>query len=116
MLIPEFSGNYTGVDILPKHIKWCQENIESKLDNYKFDHLDVINKRYNPEGIKKADEVTIDYKPIDFDLVCLFSVFTHMYEKDINHYLLQIYHNLKKGGLCIATLFMIEKDWKKLMR
>jgi len=107
---PKFSGKYVGVDILPKHVKWCQDNIEEKLENYKFDHLNIINDRYNPEGTIKADQVIIDYNSVEFDLVCLFSVFTHMYERDIKHYLSQINNNLKKGGLCIATFFIYDDE------
>lgn len=107
---PDFSGNYVGVDILPKHISWCQENIESKLKNYKFNHLNVVNDRYNPKGNIEANKVKIDYKPLKFNLACLFSVFTHMYEEDIKHYLSQIHKNLKEEGLCIATFFIYDDE------
>jgi SAM-dependent methyltransferase len=41
-------GSYDGFDIVPSAIKWCQENIVRP--NFRFRHVDVCNRYYNPEG------------------------------------------------------------------
>ena len=39
-------GRYTGFDIDRSGIEWCQEKY-SDLHNFKFEHADVFNARYN---------------------------------------------------------------------
>lgn len=106
----EFSGEYYGFDILSKHINWCQKNIQTVMPNYRFQHLDIQNDRYNPNGKYKADAWVFDRLPKGFDFACLFSVFTHMYESEIANYLKQIHSVLSDEGRCFATFFLFDSD------
>ncbi len=105
-----FVGSYLGVDILGRHVSWCQENISSKLSRYQFKHLDIKNDRYNPKGQFSAVDWKFDFSNDSFDYVCLFSVFTHMHEKEIKAYLQEVFRVLEPGCLCLATFFLYDDD------
>ncbi len=34
--VPNFRGRYIGLDILVRHIEWCQQEIERRLPNFTF--------------------------------------------------------------------------------
>jgi len=107
-----FRGSYVGMEILKAHSEWCALNIGALDDRFRFLHLDVANKRYNPGG--KIDPATIVF-PFDagsFDIVCLTSVFTHMFEADILGYLRDIRRMLAPGGVCYATFFLLNESWR----
>lgn len=101
-----YFGQYTGLDILPAHINWCQSNITVQCPNLNFFLMDIRNDRYNPLGKSSVSEVSFDFSNLQYDFSCLFSVFTHMYEDEIVHYLKEINSVLKVGGICIATFFL----------
>ncbi len=42
------TGSYDGFDVVRKAIEWCETNIQSP--NFRFRHVDVRNRYYNPEG------------------------------------------------------------------
>lgn len=105
-----FSGEYVGMDILPKHIAWCNENLGSLTQypgTYKFHHLDIKNERYNPTGKLSVEDFQLDVQPCD--VVVLTSVFTHMYIEDIRAYLVKIRNALNPAGEIFATTFMLNE-------
>jgi SAM-dependent methyltransferase len=55
------------------------------------------------------------YTDARFDLVFLFSVFTHMMPDDTSNYLQQIARVLKPGGRCLATFFLLDEESKRGM-
>lgn len=105
----DYQARYVGVDILPRHIEWCVQNISSVRPNFQFDVMDVKNDRYNPQGRFLASEYRLPFDEASFDYSVLFSVFTHMYELDIANYLRQIHRVLRLGGRCMATFFMFDE-------
>jgi SAM-dependent methyltransferase len=105
-----FDGQYFGIDILKRHVNWCQANITPIDSSYQFEHMDVKNDRYNPEGRWAAENWEADFAANSFDFVCAFSVFTHMYETEISNYLQQVNKILKPNGLCLATFFLYDQD------
>jgi SAM-dependent methyltransferase len=103
-----YRADYLGMDILPRHIRWCPENLSVKFSNYRFEVMDILNDRYNPTGLFDPREITFPVANNHFDFCCLFSVFTHMYEPEIKHYLSEIWRVLKPGGCCLATFFLYD--------
>lgn len=95
-------GRYLGMDILPRHIAWCQACLAGR--RVRFEHMDVQNDRYNPGGRKAANE--IEFGPLGADVVVLASVFTHMWPDDIGHYLKQIRVALADDGIAYLTFFL----------
>jgi SAM-dependent methyltransferase len=101
-----FRGEYHGVDILPAHVKWCQDNIP----NFNFQLLDVKNDRYNPSNSQDAATFVFPFADETFSHVCLFSVFTHVGSEVVENYINEIRRMLKPGGRCIFTVFLTEGD------
>lgn len=103
------NGRYEGFDIVKKGIKWCNKNISPKFSNFHFRYVPLINDLYNSKGTS-PEEFIFPYINSRFDIVFLFSVFTHMQESEITHYLSEIYRVLKTGGTCLATFFLYNKE------
>jgi len=103
----DFHGRYVGMDILPRHVRWCRDNIAARHEHLEFHHMDVRNGRYNPAGRFHADSYHFPFAERSFDMSCLFSVFTHMYEHDIENYLNELHRVLMPGGTVVATFFLL---------
>ena len=100
-----FDGRYEGFDILPRHIAWCRRHLTRFAPTYRFHHLDIQNDRYNPTGL--LDPVTARFPGKGpFDVVGLFSVFTHMDRPEIAHYLREVARLLGPGGVAVTTFFL----------
>jgi len=107
----DFVGSYTGMDILKRHVLWCQGSYGKYFpDRVKFVHLDVFNARYNPTGSISPSNLTIPAELSTYSFISLFSVFTHMHEEDILHYLCELQRILRPGGIVVATVFLYNSE------
>lgn len=99
-------GSYVGVDIVERSVKWMKQAYLNHT-NFAFYHLDIHNSAYNPNGKYQADTVEFPFAgQAQFDVVFLFSVFTHMYPHHIHHYLKLIERQLKSNGRLFASVFI----------
>ncbi|HEU0264226.1 MAG TPA: methyltransferase domain-containing protein, partial [Geobacterales bacterium] len=110
-----FQGQYIGLEILKLHSQWCRDQLGTLDPHFRFVHLDLRNDRYNPGGKLKASEVVFPQGDASQDVICLTSVFTHMYEEEIRHYLTEIHRLLAPGGRCYATFFLLNAESLDLM-
>lgn len=108
-------GEYWGVDIVKKGIKWCQRRISPKFSNFHFLHSNVYNKHYNAKGTIQAKDYQFPFEDSSFDFVFLTSVFTHMLTPDLENYLKEIGRVLKPGGRCLITFFLLNEESEKLV-
>lgn len=108
-------GGYWGFDIVKKGIDWCNERIAPKFSNFHFQHSDVYNKHYNPDGKVRASDYVFPFDDNFFDFVFLTSVFTHMVPADLENYLKEITRVLKPGGRCLITLFLVNEISRNLI-
>jgi SAM-dependent methyltransferase len=99
-------GRYTGVDIIPEFIDWCQAHLVD--DRFCFYDLGVYHELYNPKGTASSTSVRLPVEDNSADVVFLVSVFTHMLPEEVRHYLQEIGRIMKPGGRCMAT--MLTKD------
>ncbi len=99
---------YQGVDVNSEYIRWCQNHIEHDHPHYHFLHLDVNNERYNPQGQILSKSFRFPFADEDFDIIYLFSVFSHMEAPDIQIYLNEFQRMLRKGGFIFLTAFVEE--------
>ncbi len=93
------------VKISPKFrnsIAWCQQNITTDHPNFEFYHFDAKHELYNPLGTKTSLDFTLPVPDRSVDRVALASVFTHLFENEIVHYLKEIARILKPDGLPYA--------------
>lgn len=104
------SGEYVGFDVVKRGIKWCNRNISSSFENFKFIHVDVYNHSYNAKGTIPAVGFRFPFEDDYFDHVILTSVFTHMVHQEVDAYLGEIARVLKPGGRCLATFFILNAE------
>ncbi len=104
------SGTYTGVDIIKPSIEWCGANITSRFPNFRFHYLDIHSQIHNPSGQVRVQEVQLPVKDQSIDRIILQSVFTHMFEPDIVHYLREFRRVLRPGGRVFASFFVLDEE------
>jgi SAM-dependent methyltransferase len=103
-------GKYVGIDIIKRSIDWCSDHISKRHPNFKFYHYDVEDQLHNGEGKTKTTDIYIPLPDRSVDRIILFSVFTHMFRPDIEHYLREFRRVLKSGGLVYATTFIYNDE------
>jgi SAM-dependent methyltransferase len=108
-----FSGKYIGLEILKRHVTWCQENLSRA--SISFQHLDVYNSRYNPSGTIRAEAVKLDELVNKGDLIVLTSVFTHMMPTKIENYIDCFSRMVLPGGSVCATFFLLNESRRELI-
>jgi cyclopropane fatty-acyl-phospholipid synthase-like methyltransferase len=99
--MPFFS--YLGIDVDPKRIKWCDKNLKTKDSRLTFDFVNIKNDRYNPTGNDRFD---IGISGQKFDIIYLYSVFSHLMQSDVEKYLEIFREGLTEHGTCFVTLFV----------
>jgi len=98
-------GKYTGIDVLKKHIDYCQSQF--KASNYQFIHFDVANQMYVRNQKSELHPWTIEDQ--SQDMVTALSVWTHLKEKDARFYFKEVARVLKPGGRAIISMFLLDE-------
>ena len=99
-------GFYEGFDVEKPSIAWCIRAIGSRFPLIRFRHIDLYSGLYNRSGTD-ASILAFPYESATFDMVFLASVFTHMFDAQVQNYLREISRVLKPGGRCIATYYLL---------
>jgi SAM-dependent methyltransferase len=99
-------GRYVGIDIHKGLIEFLQSNISD--ERFKFYTSNTHNDMYNPEGEPLSEVTRLPVEEESFDLICLFSVFTHLAPNDYVLMLKLLRHYIKPGGRIIFSLFVNE--------
>ena len=110
------NGRYVGIDIIKRSIDWCNRNISARHNNFTFYHFDVEDKLHNSGGTTRTTEIIIPVPDGSVDRIIVFSVFTHMWQSDIEHYLKEFKRVLKPDGLVYATTFIYDEEILKSAR
>jgi|SRR5262245_3863516 len=107
-------GRYTGVDVERVSLAACQRSVS--LRGFRFAHMDVANREYNPGGEIPAARYRFPWPDSSFDVVFLVSVFTHMLADDVTRYVEEICRLLRPGGRCLLSAFLLDhgRDGKTL--
>jgi SAM-dependent methyltransferase len=108
-LVPYLAtGEYSGFDIDPRAVRWCQKAIAASHPNFWFAHADVANTYYNPRGRTRPEEFIFPCADASVDLAIASSVFTHLLPATADHYVWEIARVLKPGGRAIASFFLLD--------
>ncbi len=100
-------GRFEGFEIVREGVAWCQANITPRFPNISFQHANLYNSFYNPEGTETAATFRFPYDDASFDLVIATSVFTHLHRPDAAHYLAETARVLRPGGRSFITHFLL---------
>jgi SAM-dependent methyltransferase len=103
-----YEGEYYGTDVNAKTIGWLKENFT--LPGYHFEHVDMHNSRYNPNGGSKS----IYLPEVRPQIVLLLSVFTHMEADDILAHLESIKGLMEEKSTIFATCFFLNEEQQAL--
>lgn len=105
--LQEFEG-YFGIDVHRPSVDWCQRNITSIFPKFRFIHTDFKNERYNPNGIEFLKPLQLPFSDSSFDIIFLYSVFTHMHSQDVLRYLEEMRRVISENGLAYFTVYIEE--------
>jgi len=102
------NGMYYGFDITEEKVGYCRKTVGRKRPDFVFQHADIFNKYYNPNGAFKACEYRFPYEDASFDFVLLVSVFTHLLPDDLEHYIAEIARVSRPGCKCVASYWLTD--------
>ena len=101
-----FSGHYYGFDIDAALIDWCRSHFPG--DRFTFSLVNGKSTVYPSSG-KAQEERSLAACPDDsIDLVFSQSLFSHLLEEDLVHYMRESFRVLKPGGAMCMTFFCLE--------
>lgn len=103
------TAQYIGFDPMPDAIRWCQETYADR-PGFDFVWADTYNELYNPGGSIPAADYVFPCRSQSIDFALATSVFTHLYEDDVNAYLKETARVLRPQGRMLATAYVYEGD------
>ncbi len=109
-------GLYRGFDISKEGIDWSIANISSEYPHFQFEHINIYNHLYNPNGSLTSTGFHFPYEADTFNFVFLTSIFTHLMEDEMTHYLHEINRVMKKDGTCLLTMFIVNDEATDLIK
>jgi SAM-dependent methyltransferase len=101
-------AEYVGLDVHRPSIEWCKRVLGKRYPKLRFEHLDVSNERYNPQGTSAARTARLPLADASVDVFNLYSVFSHMSYGDIVGYLKELRRVCASGGHGFLTVFVEE--------
>ncbi len=108
-------SRYVGIDLHRGMIEWCRANLAPAAPGFQFLHHDVHNRSLNPG----ADKPLVAPFPVEdggFTFVIAYSVFTHLLESQVPHYVAEVGRILKPGGSALTTWFLFDKAGFPMMQ
>lgn len=99
-------GAYVGVDVFAESIEFLQSSVTD--ERFSFQLLDAHNAMYNPTGKPLTDIASLPVAEASFDIIWLFSVFTHLAPHDYAAMLKLLRPYVKPDGRLLFSLFINE--------
>ena len=97
--------DYVGFDIYLPAISWCRREFGRLYgERFRFAHFDGHSSMYNPNGTVAVEDYVFPAGDSSVDLALGASIFTHLYEKDMLHYLAQTSRVLRPGGVALFSI------------
>ena len=97
--------SYTGVEVNRPIVEFLQDNVAAYDNRFRFAHWNVHNQKYNPDGVELTTQKKL---PVDgsFELIWLFSVFTHLNPTDSLSLLQLLRNNMRRNGRLFFSAFI----------
>jgi cyclopropane fatty-acyl-phospholipid synthase-like methyltransferase len=92
------SGSYTGVDVAPTMIERARASFGTTGAGCRVEWAVQTEARF-------------DFRPESFDMICAFSVFTHIEHEDTYRYLADARRIVRPDGLFVLTCLPIQTAW-----
>ena len=94
---------YLGIDVSGSCIQWCKTHVESQHPSYRFQHVNLINARYNPSGYALDSDFHLPVPDGAADIVYMWGVVTNMEPEHLAIYANEISRMLRNGGKVFLT-------------
>ena len=105
-----WSNNLVGFDVIKRDVNVCKDAITPIYPNFQFHHVNAWNGRYNPKGTILPQDVTFPVEDGSIDFAFATSVFTHMFRREVAHYLREIHRVLRSGGTILTSWFAMTDE------
>lgn len=105
---------YVGVDLHRGMIEWCRANLTPVAPQFRFEHHDVYNAGFNPRSKYRTAPFPVGTG--EFGLIIAHSVFTHVTESSVMHYLRECARILRPQGVLRSTWFLFDKRYFPMMQ
>jgi SAM-dependent methyltransferase len=99
-------ARYVGIDVSRDVIDWLQAHVHDP--RFEFHHINARNDRYNPAGMPLNEIERLPAGTEPYDVICLFSVFTHLAPDDFLAMLRLLRPHLKTDGKLVFSLFLAD--------
>ncbi|MBK8504063.1 MAG: class I SAM-dependent methyltransferase [Saprospiraceae bacterium] len=99
-------GSYTGIEVFRPIVDFLRENVEREDKRFHFVHCDIHNDLYNPTGqifLPQLNRLPVEGK---YDLIWLFSVFTHLNASDAGAMLQLLRDLIRPSGSLFFSSFI----------
>jgi SAM-dependent methyltransferase len=97
---------YVGIDVYREMIEFLQASLDDP--RFEYFHINVKNDRYNPAGEPFCADLRLPIGDAKFDLICLFSVFTHLAPDDYRTMLQLVRRYVRPDGRLFFSLIIDE--------
>ena len=94
-------------------IKWLTRAVSD--DRFSFSLLDAHNEMYNPKGVRLADFDALPVGSRSFDLICGFSLFTHLNPGDFEAMLRLMLQHAHSETKLLFSLYLTRPDGSGIM-
>ena len=99
---------YVGVDVYGEMIEFLREAVDDP--RFEYHHLHVRNALYNPDAPPMTTTTDLGIGAQTFDLIWLFSVFTHLDPEDFRRMMLILRRYVRDTGTLFFTAFLNERS------
>lgn len=99
-------GSYTGVDVYEEMIDFLKTSVDDH--RFSYAHVDWHNDLYNPNGARMTEGADLGVGTRTFDIIWLFSVFTHLNPDDYRTMLKVLRPYVRPEGRLFYTLYIDE--------
>jgi SAM-dependent methyltransferase len=106
-------GRYVGIDAYAPVIDFLKTNVTDP--RFAFGYFDARNDLYNPTGTPLGDFDRLPVGSDPFDLICLFSVFTHLAPDDFVSMLRLTRRHVKPAGTLVFSVFLNDPEHPSLI-
>jgi SAM-dependent methyltransferase len=102
------NGAYLGLDVVSNKIAFLRERFAEPYPSFHFEHLDVRNGFYHPDGTTSGALASFPCADGWADAVVAMSVINHLLPVDIERYLSEIRRVLRPSGKALLSLFLFD--------
>lgn len=95
-------GSYTGIEINKQIVDFFKQEVEPEDSRFHYAHWDVHNDMYNPSGMPMMEFSELPVRG-EYDLIWLFSVFTHLNPSDALALLKLMRRKIRPSGRLFFT-------------